>query len=136
MDFLNGLDGGHLLGSGGVATAIWWVSVKVLKPLLEGFLDKMPKAIADNTSAVKELIEQQQRASGYTRSEHAEIVTHLTVLTDTLLKTNGEEPVKKTVKPIEDIASNSGKQETVSKQEFDELQNDVRRVIAHLRGED
>lgn len=143
MDFLNGLDGGHLLGSGGVATAIWWVSVKVLKPLLEGFLDKMPKAIADNTSAVKELIEQQQRASGYTREEHATITTHLKLLTDTLLKVNGiETPTETSTDPTQggflektiEPAINTTETDRL-RAELRETQSELRRVVKFLKGD-
>ena len=138
MDFLQNLDSGHLLGSGGVATAIVYVAVKVLKPLLEGFLDKMPKSIDDNTSAVKELIEQQQRASGYTREEHAAITTHLKLLTDTMLKVNGietptETPVEPPTTPLQTPATTTKPPETVSKSELDALRTDLDRVLDHLR---
>lgn len=93
MDFLSGLDTGHLFGSTGVAAAIIYVAQKVVKPLLESFLSEMPRAIRENTEAVKELIESEQRASGYNREEHAEIVTHLKVLTNTLLTANGQAPI-------------------------------------------
>lgn len=94
MDILAGLDTGHLFGSTGVAAAIIYVAQKVVKPLLTEFLHKMPLAIDENTKAVRELIERQNRASGYNREEHAEIVTHLQILTNTLLKVNGEEPLQ------------------------------------------
>ena len=93
MDFPSSIDIGHLFGSTGVATAIIYVAQKVVKPLLSEFLKKMPEAINENTQAVKTLIERQERANGYSREEHAEMVTHLKLLTNTLLKVNGEEPV-------------------------------------------
>ena len=137
MDLLNNFDASHLLGSGGVATALWLVANRILKPLLESFLDKMPKAIADNTAAVKELIEQQQRASGYTREEHAAITTHLKLLTDTMLKVNGletpaETPAETPTTPLQTPATTKPP-ETVSKSEIDALRTDLDRVLDHLR---
>ena len=122
MDLFSNFDTGHLAGSSGVAIAILWVAQKVVKPLLESFLEKMPKAISENTEAVKELIESEQRASGYTREEHAQIATHLKLLTDTLLKVNGHTRVK----PQET-------EKGVNKREFDALREDVSKIIAHLR---
>ena len=135
MDLLQAFDVSHFAGSTGVAGAIIYVAVKVIKPLLESFLKKMPDAINQNTAAVKELIEQQNRSSGYTREEHSEIAAHLKILTDSLLTLNGVNPTNlpPTTQPETPLTTKHS--DTVSKAEFDGLRDDLNRVLAHLRGE-
>ena len=142
MDLFQSFDSSHLLGSGGVAAAIVYVATRVVKPLLESFLDKMPNAIRENTEAVKALIESEQRASGYTREEHAQIATHLKLLTDTLLKVNGhtpDNPPTTDTTPLQTALSDpttinpQNTEKGVNKSEFDALREDVSKIIAHLR---
>ena len=86
MDFSH-FDG--LIGSSPVALAIFWFGLKVLKPLLEKFLDGLVNAIKDNTATVKELIDSQGRASEHQHAEHKEMIALLHVLTNSLLGMNG-----------------------------------------------
>lgn len=137
MDFLSQIDGGHILGSGGVATAVWLVATRVLKPLLEKFLTDMPAAIRENTETVKSLVESNKRAAEYQHAEHKEMTALLHVLSNSLLKLNGEHDVElptKTVEPSTTPFEQSSATE-VSKQEFQALQADVGRILDFLKGE-
>ena len=98
MDQFFHFDSSHLIGSSPVAGVILYVAIKVVKPLLAEYLENMTKAIRENTETVSKLVETETRASQHNMREHAEIVSHLKVLTDTLLKVNGRHPVE-TEKP-------------------------------------
>lgn len=138
MEFFQNWDASHLAGNTGIIAVVVWFGLKILKPLLETFLEDMIAAIRENTAVVKELVEKQERASGYTREEHAGIITHLTVLTDTLLKTNGHPPsgLADTDNPELEALNLTKKSspltDTVSKQEFNNLRSDLNKVIKHL----
>ena len=80
----------QLIGSSPIAAAIIWFGLKVLKPLIEKFLDGLVDAIKDNTATVKELIDSQGRASEKQHAEHKEMTALLHVLTNSLLRMNGD----------------------------------------------
>lgn len=87
-------DASHLIASSPIAAVIYYVAVRVLKPLISNYLTSMVEAISENTKALNNLTEAENRASGYNREEHSKIVTNLEVLTNTLLTANGHPPTE------------------------------------------
>ena len=83
------LDLSHLVASSPIAGVLYYVVVRVIKPLVENYLESMTNAIKENTATVKELVEKQDRASEHQHAEHAEMVALLRILTDSLLRMNG-----------------------------------------------
>ena len=86
------IDPSHIIGSSPVAIVIFYVVVKVIKPLVESYLAGMTSAIKENTATVKELVEKQERVSEYQHAEHKEMTALLRILTDSLLRMNGDTP--------------------------------------------
>ena len=143
MDIIQSFDASHLVGSGGVATALWFIATRVVRPLLEKFLADMPAAIRENTETVKDLVESNKRAAEYQHAEHKEMTALLHILSNSLLKLNGEHDIEgladrklteqRTTPSVQPSATKP--QETPTKAEFDELRQDLNRVLTHLRGE-
>ena len=78
-------DFSNLAGHSTLGGVILYVSVKVIKPLLESFLDGLVNAIKDNTEQVKTLVDRHDRASEHQHAEHKEMIALLNVLTNSLL---------------------------------------------------
>ena len=115
MDF--SFDYSHLIGSSPVAAVILYVAVKVLKPLLSEYLSSMVSAVKANTQSIEELIASEKRASQHNHAEHSEMIALLRVLTDSLLRLNGE---GNTAEKDEDLAARISRIEAYLKGESDE----------------